>query len=277
MAEPIRRRGRPKKQTPDAPGTVQALDRALDLLDLLAAQPGLTLSEVAERVGPAALDRAPRPAHAGRARDGGKRSGDAGLEHRAGDLPAGLGLHAPLGLVERARPILRALMDHTGETANLGILDGDAVLFRRAGRNAGDDPRLLPARHPLAPARLGDRQGAAGLRCPRGPRRTGRARPGPLHRRPTLIDPEALQAIWPASAIAAFPLTTRNAAAACAASRPRSSICRARRSPGSRSAAPRTGSGTNMSRRWRGGGRRGGRAVRGDGRRPDAPEPPAVA
>ena len=51
MAEPVRRRGRPRKETPDAPGTVQALDRAMDLLDLLAARPGLTLSEVAGESG----------------------------------------------------------------------------------------------------------------------------------------------------------------------------------------------------------------------------------
>ncbi|MBM3606309.1 MAG: helix-turn-helix domain-containing protein, partial [Alphaproteobacteria bacterium] len=49
MSDPARRRGRPRKALPEAPGTVQALERALDLLDLLAAEPGLTLSEVADK------------------------------------------------------------------------------------------------------------------------------------------------------------------------------------------------------------------------------------
>ena len=50
MAEPTRRRGRPRSST-ETTGTIQALDRALDNLYLLAAHPGLTLSEVAEKMG----------------------------------------------------------------------------------------------------------------------------------------------------------------------------------------------------------------------------------
>ena len=51
MADPTRRRGRPCADGPDRPLTVQALDRALDMLDLLSLHPGLTLSEVAQRTG----------------------------------------------------------------------------------------------------------------------------------------------------------------------------------------------------------------------------------
>ena len=57
MAEPQRKRGRPRS-APEAAGTIQALDRALDILDLLAAHPGLTLSEVAER-----MDQSPSTVH----------------------------------------------------------------------------------------------------------------------------------------------------------------------------------------------------------------------
>lgn len=129
MAEPIRRRGRPKKDGADAPGTVQALDRALDLLDLLAARPGLTLSEVAEASG-----QAPSTVHRvlhTLARRGMVESDPATQAWNIGAATFRLGsaFMRRSGLVERARPILRALMRHTGETANLGILDGDAVLF----------------------------------------------------------------------------------------------------------------------------------------------------
>ena len=57
MAQPTRKRGRPKGGA-ESPATIQALDRALDILDLLAASNGLTLSEVAER-----SDQAPSTVH----------------------------------------------------------------------------------------------------------------------------------------------------------------------------------------------------------------------
>lgn len=34
-----------------------------------------------------------------------------------------------ISLVERAQPVLRALMEETGETANLGVVREDEVLF----------------------------------------------------------------------------------------------------------------------------------------------------
>ena len=129
MAEPTRRRGRPRKELPDAPGTVQALDRALDLLDLLAAKPGLTLSQVAEEAGQPAST-VHRVLHTLASR-GMAESDPATQAWTIGPQAFRLGtaFMRRSGIVERARPILRTLMEHTGETANLGILQGDAVLF----------------------------------------------------------------------------------------------------------------------------------------------------
>ncbi|TNH40136.1 HTH-type transcriptional regulator BhcR [Paracoccus haeundaensis] len=129
MADPTRKRGRPRKTLPDAPGTVQSLDRALDLLDLLAAHPGLTLSEVADRSAqpPSTVHRV---LHTLAAR-GMAESDPATQAWNIGPQAFRLGsaFMRRSGLVERARPIMRALMEHTGETANLGILQGDSVLF----------------------------------------------------------------------------------------------------------------------------------------------------
>ncbi len=128
MAEPQRKRGRPRS-APEAAGTIQALDRALDILDLLAAHPGLTLSEVAER-----MDQSPSTVHRvlhTLAARGVAESDPATQSWHIGPATFRLGsaFMRRSGIVERARPILRALMEHTGETANLGILNGDAVLF----------------------------------------------------------------------------------------------------------------------------------------------------
>lgn len=128
MPEPIRRRGRPRSAK-DAGGTVQVLDRALDMLDLLASHPGLTLSEVADR-----MEQSPSTVHRllhSLAARGMVESDPATQAWNIGPATFRLGsaFMRRSGIVERARPILRALMEHTGETANLGILNGDAVLF----------------------------------------------------------------------------------------------------------------------------------------------------
>lgn len=129
MVEPTRRRGRPRKTAPDTPATVQALERGLDMLDLLAAHPGLTLSALAERSGqpPSSTHRI---LHTLAARGMVESDPDTQCWNIG---PASFRLGSAFmrrsNLVERARPILRSLMEHTGETANLGILNGDAVLF----------------------------------------------------------------------------------------------------------------------------------------------------
>lgn len=128
MAEPQRKRGRPRS-APEASGTIQALDRALDILDLLAAHSGLTLSEVAER-----MNQSPSTVHRvlhTLAARGVAESDPATQSWHIGPATFRLGsaFMRRSGIVERARPMLRALMEHTGETANLGILNGDSVLF----------------------------------------------------------------------------------------------------------------------------------------------------
>lgn len=129
MADPTRRRGRPRKSMPEAPGTVQALDRALDLLDLLAGAPGLTLSEVAEQAGqpPSTVHRVLHTL----ALRGMVESDPATQAWNIGPQAFRLGsaFMRRSGIVERARPVLRQLMQHSGETANLGILQGNTVLF----------------------------------------------------------------------------------------------------------------------------------------------------
>lgn len=128
MAEPTRRKGRPRSAPKEA-GTIQALDRALDVLDLLAASSGLTLSEVAAQMElpPSTVHRV---LHTLAAR--GVVESDAATQTwhiGAATFRLGSAFMRRSGIVERARPVLRALMEHTGETANLGILNGDAVLF----------------------------------------------------------------------------------------------------------------------------------------------------
>ncbi|WP_370582773.1 helix-turn-helix domain-containing protein [Paracoccus sp. NBH48] len=161
MADPTRKRGRPRKTLPDAPGTVQSLDRALDLLDLLAAHPGLTLSEVADRSAQPPSDRAPGAAHAGRARHGRKRPRDAGLEHRAAGVPPGVGLHAPVGPCG-TRPPDHARADGTyRRDREPGYPAGRQRAVPVPGRDVRDDPRVSS---PPAPGRPCTHRGSA-RRC----------------------------------------------------------------------------------------------------------------
>lgn len=129
MTEPTRRRGRPRSSKSDSAGTVQVLDRALDMLDLLATHRGLTLSEVSEKT-----EQSPSTTHRllhSLAARGMVESDPVTQAWNIGPATFRLGsaFMRRSGIVERARPILRALMEHTGETANLGILNGDSVLF----------------------------------------------------------------------------------------------------------------------------------------------------
>ncbi|MBM3604650.1 MAG: IclR family transcriptional regulator, partial [Alphaproteobacteria bacterium] len=97
--------------------------------DLLAAEPGLTLSEVADKASqpPSTVHRVLHTL----ALRGMVESDPATQAWNVGPQAFRLGsaFMRRSGIVERARPILRSLMEHTGETANLGILQGDAVLF----------------------------------------------------------------------------------------------------------------------------------------------------
>jgi IclR family transcriptional regulator, acetate operon repressor len=130
MPKPIRARGRPKSSFSKAAiPRIQSLDRALDVLELLSEMGGLTLSQIADelRQSPSTvyrvlttlenrqiveMDRATQIWQIGPATF---RLGSNFLRRE--------------GLVERSRPVMRQLMEATGETANLGIERGGQVLF----------------------------------------------------------------------------------------------------------------------------------------------------
>jgi len=133
MSAELRKRGRPRGRTAGAgaedSGGIRALDRALDILDLIASSSGLTLSEIGQR-----LDMAPSTVHrvlVTLAARGVAETDPATQAWHVGPTAFrhGSAFMRRSGLVERARPLLRRLMEQTGETANLGILNGDAVLF----------------------------------------------------------------------------------------------------------------------------------------------------
>ncbi len=131
MTGETRKRGRPRGRAAGSEdsGGVRALDRALDILDVIAGASGLTLSEIAQR-----LDLAPSTVHrvlVTLAVRGVAESDHATQTWHVGPTAFrhGSAFMRRSGLVERARPVLRRLMEVTGETANLGILDGNAVLF----------------------------------------------------------------------------------------------------------------------------------------------------
>lgn len=123
-------RGRPKAFTDKTDqNTVQALDRALVLLDHLSRSPGLTLSDLALETGQAVatvfralvtlqahgMVEVEEPGQVWHVGPGAFRVGSAFLRRTK--------------VVERARGAMDALMRETGETANLGIEVRDEVLF----------------------------------------------------------------------------------------------------------------------------------------------------
>lgn len=133
MSLEVRKRGRPRGRAggPGAEdsGGIRALDRALDILDLIAGSSGLTLSEIGQR-----LEMAPSTVHRVLVTLAARGVAESDPTTQAWHVGPTAFRHGSAfmrrsGLVERARPLLRRLMEQTGETANLGILNGDAVLF----------------------------------------------------------------------------------------------------------------------------------------------------
>ncbi|MGI6245783.1 MAG: HTH-type transcriptional regulator BhcR [Pseudochelatococcus sp.] len=130
MQQPTRRRGRPKGMVP-APATsnIQALDRALDVLEALAAHEGVTLTELSAHLGQSAATMhrvlATLEQRQYVENDPERQEWFVGPEA----FRLGSAFLRRTNLVERSRSIMRDLMARTGETANLGIeRDGD-VLF----------------------------------------------------------------------------------------------------------------------------------------------------
>ena len=125
-----RPRGRPKAFADKTDqNTVQALDRALDLLELLAATPGRTLSDLATAADlpVATVFRALVTLQS----HGMVEAQDPGQFWHigAGAFRIGTAFLRRTKVVERSRGPMDQLMRDTGETANLGIESGDEVLF----------------------------------------------------------------------------------------------------------------------------------------------------
>ena len=125
-----RSRGRPRAFADKTEqNTIQALDRAMAILETLAAMEEGTLSQIA-------AETAQSPATVYRVLV--TLEGRGMVELDPADQVWSVGPRAFLvgssflrktSLVERARPVMRQLMTATGETANLGIARGESVLF----------------------------------------------------------------------------------------------------------------------------------------------------
>ncbi len=127
---PRRARGRPRDwHDKTAQNTIKSLDRAMEMLEYLSEGPGKALTTLASDLGqsPATIYRILITLE-----------GRGLVEFDQVDQVWHVGPRAFVigarflrrtSVVERARPILRALMEETGETANLGIAQHGHVLF----------------------------------------------------------------------------------------------------------------------------------------------------
>lgn len=130
MEPTTRRKGRPKSFSKSTSQTViQSLDRALDVLDALAASGGMTLTEVAT-----GLDQSPATIY--RVLTTLEARGIVEIDPQAQTWhigPSAFRLGSAFlrrsSVMERSRPIMRELMEATGETSNLGIEKQGEVLF----------------------------------------------------------------------------------------------------------------------------------------------------
>src|SRR5690606_24785749 len=109
--------------------SVQALDRGLNILAVVAEGDALSLSEVAARSGFAASTAyrmlATLPAHHMLEFDQKAQLWSVGV----GTYRVGSAFLRRRKLVDRARAIMQDLMEQTGETANLGVAEEDCVVF----------------------------------------------------------------------------------------------------------------------------------------------------
>ena len=123
-------RGRPRGSGAEGPvAAVQALDRALRLLEVLAGADGMTLTALAEATDLAASTvhrlLATLAAHGFVALDEQSQSWMIGVEA----FRVGQAFQRRFEVVTMGRPVMRELMEATGETANIGIFEGGAVVF----------------------------------------------------------------------------------------------------------------------------------------------------
>ena len=125
---PHRQRGRPRSSTPD-PGAVQALDRALSLVDIMARTDGIALSELSQRAGIA-------PSSAYRLLQTLARRGYVEFVERdqlwaigVEAFRTGMAFQRRHSIASVGRPILGDLVQASGETANIAILEGGEIVF----------------------------------------------------------------------------------------------------------------------------------------------------
>lgn len=160
MPEPTPPRGRPRT-TPADPDqhTVVALDRALALLELIARQPGRSLSDLAEQSGQA-LATAFRALATLQAR-GMVEAVEPGPLWHIGPATFRLGTAylRRTGLEVQARRAMDALVSASGETASLGIVSGGRLLVlaqseTRQPIRAIFPPGTLAPLHAAAPGKV---------------------------------------------------------------------------------------------------------------------------
>ena len=110
-----------------APGSVQSVDRALDVLETLAGSDApMGVGEVAERTG-LPQGTAHRLLRSLQAR--GYVRHDISRKYSVGSAALRLGEAAQRSLARTARPYLNELVALSGETANLAVLEGDDVVY----------------------------------------------------------------------------------------------------------------------------------------------------
>jgi IclR family acetate operon transcriptional repressor len=125
-----RQRGRPRSFNASAEtGSVQALDRALRILAIVAEGSGLSLSEIADSSGIAASTAyrmlTTLENHGMVEFDKTEQLWSIGVEtYRMGSA-----FLRSRKLVDRARIVMQDLMEKTGETSNLGVTEDDCVVF----------------------------------------------------------------------------------------------------------------------------------------------------
>ncbi|UWQ86254.1 HTH-type transcriptional regulator BhcR [Leisingera caerulea] len=130
MPQTPRRKGRPKSfDSASQPPTIQSLDRALDVLDALAGASGMTLTELST-----ALDQSAATMYRVLATLEARQIVEMEPQSQTWHIGAmafrlGSAFLRRSSVIERARPVMRELMEATGETSNLGIERGGDVMF----------------------------------------------------------------------------------------------------------------------------------------------------
>jgi IclR family acetate operon transcriptional repressor len=127
--EHSRKRGRPRSFNPGKGGSIQALDRGLALLRVVAEADGLTLTDLAQRSGlaPSTVHRLlfTLEAHNFVVHDEERGHWQIGVDA----FKTGNAFLRNRRLAGMGRETMRLLMEQTGETVNLGIEDDGEVVF----------------------------------------------------------------------------------------------------------------------------------------------------